>query len=338
MSERKVRDQLQRPMRDLRISVTDRCNFRCTYCMPKEVFGNDFAFLQKSELLTFEEITRLATLFGQLGVQKIRITGGEPLLRTNVHQLIKNLNNIKGIDDIALTTNGVFLKKYGQLLKQAGLKRVNISLDALDENVFGKINGRGTNSSIILENIQLAKNLGFHVKVNMVVERNINDHEIVSMAKYFKQLEIPLRFIEFMDVGNDNEWGFEKVVTKNEILERLQQDFQLEPIDFDYYGEVAKKYRYLGTNTEVGFITSVSESFCSTCTRLRLSSDGKLYTCLFALRGFDLKKILRDGATDEELKSAIIDVWNQRSDRYSEERTEKNSKSQKKINMSYIGG
>lgn len=338
MSEKQVRDQLHRPMRDLRISVTDRCNFRCTYCMPKEAFGNDYVFLPKSELLTFEEIRRLVTLFGQLGVKKIRLTGGEPLLRRDVHQLIESLMNVQDIEDIALTTNGLFLKKYAQKLKQAGLKRINISLDSLDDNVFGKMNGRSTKPSIILENIHHAKHLGFHIKVNMVVEKNINDHEIIRMAKYFKQFEIPLRFIEFMDVGNDNGWSFDKVVTKKEMLERLQQHFQLEPVGVDYYGEVAKKYRYSGTNTEIGFITSVSESFCSTCTRLRLSSDGKLYTCLFASKGFDLKKMIRDGASDKELIAAIIQVWNERNDRYSEERTEQTSKNQTKINMSYIGG
>lgn len=331
-------DQLHRPMRDLRISVTDRCNFRCTYCMPKEVFGDDYAFLQKSALLTFEELERLAMIFTDLGVQKIRITGGEPLLRPNIHQLIETLHTIGGVKDIALTTNGLLLKKYAHKLKQAGLQRINISLDALNDDLFGKMNGRGIKPAIILENIQVAQDLGFQMKVNMVVEKNKNEQEIVGMATYFKQRGIPLRFIEFMDVGNNNEWTLDKVVTKREILETLQRHFQLEPVDFDYYGEVAKKYRYTGTDVEVGFITSVSESFCSTCTRLRLSSDGKLYTCLFASTGFDLKALIRDGASDEELNSAIINVWNKRQDRYSDERAMASPKKQSKINMSYIGG
>lgn len=339
MAEGIILDQLHRPMRDLRISVTDRCNFRCTYCMPKEVFGDDYAFLQKSALLTFEELERLAMIFTDLGVQKIRITGGEPLLRPNIHQLIETLHTIGGVKDIALTTNGLLLKKYAHKLKQAGLQRINISLDALNDDLFGKMNGRGIKPSIILENIQVAQDLGFQMKVNMVVEKHKNEQEIIGMATYFKERGIPLRFIEFMDVGNNNAWALEKVVTKKDILETLQHHFQLEPVDFDYYGEVAKKYRYKGTDTEIGFITSVSESFCSTCTRLRLSSDGQLYTCLFASTGFDLKALIRAGATDEELKAAIINVWNKRDDRYSDERAVMELPEKKaKINMSYIGG
>lgn len=330
-------DKFKRPMRDLRISVTDRCNFRCTYCMPKEIFGGDHVFLPKSELLSFEEITRLVTIFAELGVKKIRVTGGEPLMRRDIDRLIATIRPIKGIEDIGLTTNGLLLKQYALKLKEAGLSRLNISLDALDEKTFGAMNGRGITPSFILENIDYAKKLGFQIKVNMVVQKNVNDKDIIPMAKYFKEQGISLRFIEFMDVGNDNAWSFEKVVTKKEIFELLQKEFELEPVDAKYFGEVAKNYRYKGTETQVGFITSVSESFCSSCTRARLSSDGKLYTCLFASSGFDLRNMLRSGASDLDIKEAVIRLWEHRADRYSDERTEETAK-RKKINMSYIGG
>lgn len=338
MSVNILQDRLYRPMKDLRISVTDRCNFRCSYCMPKEIFGDDYVFLPREELLTFEEMERLAKIFESFGVRKIRLTGGEPLMRRNIDELVKKLLTLDNIKDVGLTTNGVLLKQYGQKLKDAGLTRLNISLDALDENLFGNLNGRGIKSSFILENIQFAQNLGFEVKVNMVVQRNVNDQEIIPMAKYFKEQGITLRFIEFMDVGNDNAWSFEKVITKKQILTMLQQEFDLEPVDKDYFGEVAERYRYVGTESQVGFITSVSESFCSSCTRARLSSDGKFYTCLFATNGFDLRELIRNGATDDELSEAIKNVWERRTDRYSDERTEETAKNRTKINMSYIGG
>lgn len=338
MSVNILRDQLNRPMRDLRISVTDRCNFRCSYCMPKEIFGDDYVFLPREELLTFEEMERLARIFEGFGVKKIRLTGGEPLMRRNIDELVEKLLKLDNIKDVGLTTNGVLLKQYGQKLKDAGLSRLNISLDALDEKLFGNLNGRGIKPSFILENIQFAKNLGFEIKVNMVVQKNVNDHEIIPMAKYFKEQGITLRFIEFMDVGNDNAWSFEKVVTKKQILTMLQQEFDLEPVDKDYFGEVAERYQYAGSESQVGFITSVSESFCSSCTRARLSSDGKFYTCLFATNGFDLRALIRNGATDEELAEAIKNVWERRTDRYSDERTEETAKNRTKINMSYIGG
>ncbi|SEM05329.1 cyclic pyranopterin monophosphate synthase subunit MoaA [Paenisporosarcina quisquiliarum] len=338
MSVNILQDRLYRPMKDLRISVTDRCNFRCSYCMPKEIFGDDYVFLPRDELLTFEEMERLAKIFESFGVRKIRLTGGEPLMRRNIDELVKKLLTLNNIKDVGLTTNGVLLKQYGQKLKDAGLTRLNISLDALDENLFGNLNGRGIKSSFILENIQFAQNLGFEVKVNMVVQKNVNDQEIIPMAKYFKELGITLRFIEFMDVGNDNAWSFEKVITKKQILTMLQQEFDLEPVDKDYFGEVAERYRYVGTESQVGFITSVSESFCSSCTRARLSSDGKFYTCLFATNGFDLRELIRNGATDDELSDAIKNVWEHRTDRYSDERTEETAKNRTKINMSYIGG
>lgn len=331
-------DQLGRPIRDLRISVTDRCNFRCTYCMPKEIFGDDFLFLAKDELLSFEEMERLARIFAKLGVKKLRLTGGEPLMRRNLPELIQKLHDIEGIEDIGLTTNAVLLGQYAQPLYDAGLRRLNISLDALDPELFGRINGRGISPELVLKNIQKAQDIGFTIKVNMVVQKGVNESEILPMARYFKERNITLRYIEFMDVGNDNGWSFEKVVTKKEIHDMLAAEFDMEPAEEEYYGEVAKRYRYTGTEAQVGFITSVSESFCSTCTRSRLSSEGKLYTCLFASDGFDLRELIRSGKTDDELFEEIANVWRGRKDRYSDERTEQTVKNRKKINMNYIGG
>ncbi len=331
-------DKFGRPIRDLRISVTDRCNFRCTYCMPKEIFGDNYAFLPKDALLTFEEISLLANIFANLGVKKLRLTGGEPLLRSELPDLVRKLTEIEGIDDIGLTTNGVLLGRYAKELYEAGLRRLNISLDAIDPFVFGEMNGRGTNPQIVLKNIELAKEMGFQMKVNMVVQKGVNEQEILPMAMHFKERGITLRFIEFMDVGNDNAWSFDKVVSKKEIYELLRSEFDLEPVDPDYFGEVAQRYRYKDNGVEVGFITSVSESFCSSCTRARLSSDGKLYTCLFASSGFDLRELIRSGKSEEEIMEAVTSIWAQRTDRYSDERTEQTAKNRKKINMSYIGG
>lgn len=333
-----ITDTLQRPLRDLRISVTDRCNFRCTYCMPKEIFGDDYAFMPKSELLSFEEITRLAALFIGFGVKKVRLTGGEPLLRRDLPELIRMLSALDGLEDIGLTTNGLLLKQHGKSLFDAGLRRLNISLDALSKETFGKMNGRGVSPDVILQNIDYAQSLGFTVKVNMVVQKDVNDHEVVPMAAYFKERDITLRFIEFMDVGTDNGWSFKQVVTKGELLDRLGEIEELLPAEAAYFGEVAGRYRYKDAKAEVGFIPSVSESFCSSCTRARLSSDGKFYTCLFATNGFDIRELLRSGASDEELAQAIRGVWEKRTDRYSDERTEQTAKSRKKIGMSYIGG
>ncbi|MFC5589362.1 GTP 3',8-cyclase MoaA [Sporosarcina soli] len=333
-----ITDKLGRPIRDLRISVTDRCNFRCSYCMPKEIFGDDYVFLPKSELLSFEEMVRFARIFASLGVKKLRITGGEPLMRRDLPRLIEKLMGIEGIEDIGLTTNGVLLKQYAQPLYDAGLRRLNMSLDALDPDIFGKLNGRGIKPDLILSNIDYAQKIGFEIKVNMVVQKGANEGEILPMAAYFKERGITLRFIEFMDVGNDNGWSFKKVVTKKEIYDMLSAVHDIEPAEQHYYGEVAKRYRYVDNGADVGFITSVSESFCSTCTRARLSSDGKLYTCLFASKGFDLRELIRSGMTDAELTDAIMDVWERRGDRYSDERTEQTAKNRKKIGMSYIGG
>lgn len=338
MAIKPVQDYFQRPIRDLRISVTDRCNFRCSYCMPKEVFGDDYAFLPKQELLSFEEIHRLTKVFVAMGVKKIRLTGGEPLMRRGLPELVEKILSVEGVEDIGLTTNGLLLGNQAQALYDAGLRRLNISLDALDSELFGKLNGRGVDPSHILKQIDFAQQVGFEIKVNMVVQKDVNEQEILPMTAYFKERGITLRFIEFMDVGNDNGWSFKKVVTKKQILEKLQTVYKLEAVDKDYYGEVAKRYRFEEGEAQVGFITSVSESFCSSCTRARLSSDGKFYTCLFATGHFDIRQLIRSGLSDEELVEKISAVWERRDDRYSDERTELTAKNRKKIGMSYIGG
>ncbi|WP_163536563.1 GTP 3',8-cyclase MoaA [Gracilibacillus sp. YIM 98692] len=338
MQQPVMKDKFGRRLQDLRISVTDRCNFRCRYCMPREIFGKDFAFLPKDHLLSFEEIERLAKVFLQIGIKKIRITGGEPLLRRELTALIERLANLDGLEDIGLTTNGVLLGKEAKRLKQAGLKRVNVSLDALDDETFMAINDSAMRTKPVVDSIKQAKEAGLEVKVNMVVKKGMNDHEVLPMANFFKDLGVTLRFIEFMDVGQSNGWDFKHVVTKKEMFEKISHVHELEPVDPAYIGEVAKRYRYKGTNTEVGFITSVSESFCSTCTRARIAADGHFFTCLFASEGLNLKDILRNGATDKELYQTIANCWRKRDDRYSDERTEETVKNRQKIEMSYIGG
>ncbi|PFC71330.1 GTP 3',8-cyclase MoaA [Bacillus sp. SH7-1] len=333
-----VTDFFGRPLQDLRISVIDRCNFRCTYCMPAEVFGPDYAFLKDEFLLTFDEIERLAKLFVSIGVRKIRLTGGEPLLRKDLTKLIARLVKIDGLVDIGLTTNAIHLTKQAKALKEAGLHRVNVSLDAIDDDVFKDINGRNINTKPVIKGIMAAKEAGLDVKVNMVVKKGMNAHQVLPMATYFKEQGITLRFIEFMDVGSTNGWNFDQVVTKQELIEMIHSVYPLEPAEAHYFGEVAKRYRYVGTNVEVGFITSVSESFCSSCTRARISADGKFYTCLFATEGLDVRKLLRGNLSDDELISVIQDVWMNRKDRYSDERTEESAKNRPKIEMSYIGG
>lgn len=333
-----IMDKFGRPLQDLRISVTDRCNFRCTYCMPREIFGKDYVFLPKEHLLSNEEIVRLATAFVELGVNKIRLTGGEPLLRRDLPELIEALSTIKGLEDIALTTNASLLPNKAAAIKAAGLKRINVSLDSQDNELFQKINDSGVRTERVLKGIEKAVEVGLEVKVNMVVKKGMNENEIVPMAKFFKEKGITLRYIEFMDVGTTNGWDFSKVVSKKEIVEELSGHFEIEPVDPDYLGEVAKRYRYKGTNSEVGFITSVSESFCSTCTRARIAADGKLYTCLFASSGFDLKELVRSDADATEIKETIAGIWGKRVDRYSDERTEISAKNKDKIEMSYIGG
>ncbi|MDR4888916.1 GTP 3',8-cyclase MoaA [Fredinandcohnia sp. QZ13] len=336
--EEKIVDQLNRPLRDLRISVTDQCNFRCSYCMPKEIFGDDYPFLPQGELLSFSEIETLTRSFVKLGVQKIRLTGGEPLVRKNVHELVERLIHIDGIDDIALTTNGVFLPKYAKQLKEAGLQRVNVSLDAIDNDIFKGMNGRSVGVKPVLKGIEAAQEAGLLVKMNMVVQKGKNDSQILPMARYFKEKGITLRFIEFMDVGTTNGWNFEQVVSKKAIHDLINSEMPLEPVDAEYFGEVAKRYRYVGTDVEIGFISSVTESFCSSCTRARISADGKLYTCLFATAGHDLKSLIRSGASESDIDEALKSVWQARRDRYSDERTEETAKKRKKIEMSYIGG
>lgn len=333
-----VKDFFGRPLQDLRISVIDRCNFRCTYCMPAEIFGSDYAFLKDEFLLTFDEIERLAKLFVNIGVRKIRITGGEPLLRKDLTKLIARLVKIDGLIDIGLTTNAVHLTKQAKALKEAGLHRVNVSLDAIDDDIFKNINGRNINTKPVIKGIIAAKEARLEVKVNMVVKKGMNDHQVLPMAAYFKEQGITLRFIEFMDVGSTNGWNFDQVVKKRELIEMIHKMDPLEPAEAHYFGEVAKRYRYVGTNVEVGFITSVSESFCVSCTRARISADGKFYTCLFATEGLDVRELLRGNLSDEELLSVIQDVWMNRKDRYSDERTEESAKNRPKIEMSYIGG
>jgi GTP 3',8-cyclase len=333
-----IKDKLNRPLHDLRISVIDRCNFRCQYCMPADQFGPDFEFLPKSALLSYEEIERLAKIFVSLGVEKIRLTGGEPLLRRDMPILVKKLSAIEGLLDIGLTTNGVLLPKFAKDLKEAGLKRVNVSLDTLNDELFGKINGRGVGTGPVLEGIEAAKQAGLGVKINMVVKKGLNDSEIIPMAEYCKENGLELRYIEFMDVGSTNGWKMDDVITKKQIYYLLKEHFELEPVDPAYYGEVAKLYRYKDKDVNVGFITSVSESFCSSCTRSRLSANGQIFTCLFNGNGHDIRNFMRNGASDEEIRNRVSAIWNGRDDRYSDERTAETHKNRKKIEMSYIGG
>ncbi|MFD1358900.1 GTP 3',8-cyclase MoaA [Fictibacillus halophilus] len=338
MDKKKVVDQWQRPLRDLRISVTDQCNFRCTYCMPKEIFGTDYPFLTNEELLSFDEIVRIATQFARSGVEKIRITGGEPLLRKGLPDLLKRLRSIEGIKDIALTTNGVLLPKLAAEIKEAGMDRVTVSLDTLDDQLFGSINGRGVGVQPILKGIEAAHQAGLQVKINMMVKKGVNDKEILPMARYFKNTPYVLRFIEYMDVGTSNGWNWDDVVSKDQILKIIGDELPLEPVSGHYYGEVAKRYQYKDGTGEIGIISSISDTFCSTCTRARLSADGKVYTCLFASSGTDFKHFIRHGASDQEVYERILNTWSNRKDRYSDERREQNAEERKKIEMSYIGG
>lgn len=337
-SDAAVVDYYNRPLRDLRISVTDKCNFRCTYCMPAEIFGSDYPFLKRNELLSFEEIERLTRIFvDSLGVRKIRITGGEPLMRPDLVDLITKINKIDGVDDIAMTTNGSLLPKYARALKEAGLKRVSISLDSLRDDIFGKINGRGVSVQTVLDGIDAASAAGLKVKINMVVKQGMNNSEIIPMAKYFREKGHILRFIEFMDVGNSNQWKLDDVYSKKQIIKDIHQVMPLEAIEPNYIGEVATRYRYIGSETEIGVISSVSDAFCSTCNRARLSANGMLYTCLFASKGHDIRSPLRDELTDEQLTNQLQAIWNGRKDRYSVERSQTTT-SRKKIEMSHIGG
>jgi cyclic pyranopterin phosphate synthase len=330
-------DTRGRPLRDLRISVTDRCNFRCTYCMPKEVYGRDFQFLERSQLLSFDEIHRLVQIFHGHGIEKVRITGGEPLVRRQLEKLIALLAQEPDLD-LTLTTNASLLKQKAQALRDAGLQRVTVSLDSLDDAVFRSMNDVDFPVAKVLEGIEEADRVGLKpLKVNMVVKRGTNDQDAVAMARYFKGSGHILRFIEFMDVGHTNGWKMQYVVPSRELAGRIDAELPIEPVDPNYVGEVAERWRYKDGSGEIGFISSVTQAFCKDCTRLRLSAEGSIYTCLFATEGTDLRGLLRTGATDEEISDAIAKVWRVRGDRYSEIRTEDTAKL-RKVEMSYIGG
>jgi cyclic pyranopterin phosphate synthase len=306
--------------------------------MPKEIFGPDYPFLSNLELLSFDEIVLIAAQFARAGVEKIRITGGEPLLRKDLPTLLKRLRKIKGIQDIALTTNGILLPKLADELKAAGMDRVTVSLDTLNDELFGKINGRGVGVQPVLNGIEAAHRAGLKVKINMMVKKGINEQEVLPMARYFKNTPHVLRFIEYMDVGTSNGWDWNDVLTKDQILNMINDEIPLEPVSGNYFGEVAKRYKYVDGNGEIGIISSITDTFCSTCTRARLSADGKVYTCLFASEGIDLKHFVRDGADADAIYKRIVETWNSRKDRYSDERKEKINSKQNKIEMSYIGG
>jgi len=333
-------DQRGRPLRDLRISVTDRCNFRCVYCMPKTVFGRDYPFLPRSDMLSYEEIVRLARLFADQGVQKIRLTGGEPLLRKDVERLVEQLAAIPGLE-LTLTTNGSLLAARARGLRDAGLHRVTVSLDALDEAIFKRMNDADYPVARVLEGIAAADAAGLKpVKVNMVVKRGTNDSEILPLARHFRGTGHILRFIEYMDAGSTNSWRSEEVLPAADVIRRIDAELPLEPIDPNYPGEVAERWRYRDGSGEIGVIASVTQAFCSGCTRARLSTDGKVYTCLFATSGHDLRQLLRQGASDERIAAVIAGIWRDRDDRYSELRGAGISPTAtvKKIEMSYIGG
>ncbi|MBL0388383.1 GTP 3',8-cyclase MoaA [Tumebacillus sp. ITR2] len=331
-------DKMNRPLRDLRISVTDRCNFRCRYCMPPDVFGNDYPFLSREELLDFDEIVRLSEVFAKLGVRKLRVTGGEPLLRPNLPELLGRLHEIPGIEDLALTTNGVLVPKYAQALRDAGLQRITISLDSLDEERFAHMNGRGVSVRAVLDGIEAAAKAGLKVKVNTVVQKGVNEDDILPLARHFRGTGHTVRFIEFMDVGNSNGWMLDQVVSKQEIFNLIHREMPIEPVAPAELGEVAKRFRYIGSEEEIGIISSVTDAFCSTCTRARLSANGQFYTCLFASSGSDLRDFMRGGVSADDLSAKIAEIWNGRGDRYSEERMEGTQKPRSKIEMSYIGG
>jgi cyclic pyranopterin phosphate synthase len=330
-------DTRGRRLHDLRISVTDRCNFRCVYCMPREVFGPDYKFLPRDQLLSFEEIARLARIFRSHGVEKIRLTGGEPLLRKNVEQLVAMLADIPGMD-LTLTTNGSLLAKKARALKAAGLNRVTVSLDSLDDAVFRRMNDADFPVSEVLNGIDAAAAAGLApIKINMVVKRGVNEDSVLPMARYFKGSGHIVRFIEFMDVGHTNGWRMDDVIPSADIVRRIGDVMPLEPADPNYRGEVAERWRYLDGSGEVGVISSVTQAFCGTCTRARLSTEGTLYTCLFATAGYDLRGMLRAGAPDGEISDTVAGIWHIRADRYSELRTAETAKLHK-IEMSYIGG
>ena len=338
-----VRDRLHRPLRDLRISVTDRCNFRCVYCMPREIFGPGYAFLPRKDLLTLEEIARVAQVFAALGMRKVRLTGGEPLIRRNLEHLIEMIGATEGVQDISLTTNGSMLTAdRAASLKQAGLKRLTISLDALDDATFKSINAVDYPASRVLDVINNARAAGFlDIKVKAVVRRGLNEHAVLDLAKHFRHSGCIVRFIEYMDVGETNGWNLDDVIPAADLVDRIDALYPLEAVSPNYPGEVAKRWRYRDGAGEIGFITSVTQSFCGDCSRARLSAVGELYTCLFGTQGHDLRSLLRSGADDTQLLQAVSEIWQARTDRYSELRataTPLPVTGQAKVEMSHIGG
>lgn len=336
-----ITDRLDRRLRDLRISVIDRCNFRCTYCMPRETYGEDYQFLSSDEYLSFGEITRLAELFARLGVRKIRLTGGEPLLRPDLDRLIEKISRLDEIQDIALTTNGYLLADQAERLRRAGLHRVTVSLDALDGETFRAISGLEKSPKEVLEGIEAAAETGLTpIKINVVLQRGVNDREVMDIVRRFRGTGHIVRFIEYMDVGTRNGWNREDVVPSAEVKERIDAEIPLQPLDENYPGEVADRYAFEDGSGEIGFVSSITRPFCGSCTRARLSTEGKLYTCLFAREGTDFRRLLRGGVTDEQILERIETVWGRRTDRYSEERSASSSDSppDDRIEMYEIGG
>jgi len=332
-------DSLNRPVRDLRISVTDRCNFRCTYCMPKEIFGPEYKFLTRDEKLSYEEIARVAAIFAGRGVNKVRLTGGEPLLRREVEKLVEMLAKIPGVDDLTLTTNASLLARKAEALREAGLSRVTVSLDAIDDDTFMMMNDVGFPVATVLDGIDVASDVGMGpIKINAVIQRGVNEHAVVDLARHFRGTGHIVRFIEYMDVGTTNGWRLDDVVPAAEMIEILNAVYPVEPVAPNYPGEVARRYRYVDGAGEVGLIASVTQPFCGNCTRVRLSPDGSIYTCLFAGTGTDLKEPIRSGASDAELGALIDAVWTKRSDRYSEIRSSQTVSIGQRVEMSYIGG
>jgi cyclic pyranopterin phosphate synthase len=334
-----VQDKFARPIRDIRVSITDRCNFRCVYCMPKEFFGSNHAFMHRDELLTFEEIDRSIRAFVANGVKKVRITGGEPMIRRNLPELISLLSEIPGVEDLSMTTNASLLTaSTARTLHSAGLQRITISLDAIDNKVFSSINDVKFPVKRVLDGIENAQSAGISpIKVNMVVARGMNEDEILPMVRQFHNSDVILRFIEFMDVGNTNDWQMDKVIPATEILETIRREFPIYPVSPTYRGEVAKRWRYKDGKGEIGIISSVTEPFCGTCNRARLTAEGKIFTCLFATSGFDLRKPIREGADVEQLTTIIQNIWKSRTDRYSELRSQ-STVALPKVEMSYVGG
>ena len=333
-----ILDKFQRPFRDLRVSVTDRCNFRCPYCMPAEIYGERYQFLPRNDLLTFEEITRIVNITVSLGVKKVRITGGEPLVRQDVEKLVSMISRINGVEDLAMTTNAYLLSGIAQTLKDAGLHRITVSMDSVDDDVFQRMNGRGFGTAKVMNGIDSAKRAGFNpIKINAVVQKGINDHTLVDLAKWCRYNGHIPRFIEYMDVGTLNEWKLDEVLPADEIVRIIGEELPVEQLNPAYVGEVARRYRYLDDKGEFGVISSVTQPFCGDCTRLRLSPEGRLVTCLFAESGTDLREPMRNGATDEQVSDIIQGTWSVREDRYSEERTTMNEP-RGKVEMYHIGG